>query len=458
MLRKRPPLAVPSDRSRLISAVDASPALFPLKHLLAHAIVSGLWRDPFVSARIIAACAASDLPFAQLAFDASPRRSAFSYTTMIRAHSSGPAPSNSILIFSGMLRSGFYPDRFAFPFLLRASSRSLSPPSSFHALAHRHGLAGDPHVATSLLHSYASCGLIDSALKVFDEMPHRTEVTWSAVISCCARSKNKQQNGLSLFNQMFSAGARPNVDTLIASVSCCAAGAGLIANGKALHALSIRLLPSSSIAELGTSLITMYARTGSLKNALKVFDEIEAKDSSTLTAMIGGLAMHGRGEEAVAIFQKMVVGEDAIRPDSVAFTAVLHACSHAGLVDMGVKIFDELKTVHCIEARMEHYGAMVDLFGRSGRLEEAAMVAAAMPFAPNRIVWGSLMHACAVRGELAYGERLKTTFLKLGFFVGLSNVYAGACRWPEVVMVRDMMVEKGVWKEGAFSLLETLKG
>ncbi|PKU63419.1 pentatricopeptide repeat-containing protein At1g59720, chloroplastic/mitochondrial [Dendrobium catenatum] len=463
-----PPFSLPRERSRLLCAFSASSSPHDLKQILARAVISGLFAEPFVSARIVAAFAASDLSLAQLAFDASPRRSAFSYSSMIRAHSAGPTPSNSFILFSRMLHSGFYPDRFVFPFLLRASARSLWPPSFIHAFSLRHGCDGDTHVATSLLHAYACSGLFGCARKVFDEMPQRTVVTWSAIISCCARSQQQQQeDGLFLFTQMISTGVRPNADTFIVALSCCA-GLGFLAHGKALHSLSIRLL--SQLFEVATALINMYARCGSLNCALKVFNGIQKKDSSTWTAMIGGLAMHGCGERAVAFFDKMVEEKERhLQPDGLTFTAVLHACSLSGLVQTGMRIFNDMKAVYCIEPRMEHYGVMVDMLGRAGRFEEAERVVASMPFEPNRIVLGSLLHACLVRGELAYAERLERSFLGLrfgveeeeenddfggGFFVGLSNLYAGACRWEKVGRVREEMVERGVRKNSAFSLLE----
>lgn len=463
------PLSLPRERTRLLFAISASSSSHALKQILARAIISSLFAEPFVSARIVAAFSSSDLSLAQLVFEASPRRSAFSYTSMIRAHSAGPSPSSSLILFSGMLQSGLYPDRFAFPFLLRASARSLCTPSFIHAIAVRHGLDGDTHVATSLLHAYASSGLFDFARNVFDEMFHKTEVTWSAIISCCARSAQQQlhEDGLSLIIRMISIGVRPNADALIAALSCCAC-LGLLTQGKALHSLCIRLLTFLSVNEVATALINMYARCGSLSCALKVFDRSPTKDSSTWTAMIGGLAMHGWGEKAIALFNKMVEdSEFPHQPDAVTFTAVLHACSHSGLIQTGIRLFNDMQAVYCIEPRMEHYGAMVDMFGRARRLEEAERVLALMPFEPNRIVWGSLLHACLVYGELAYGERLERRLLGLGFgvekeeeefgcgfFVGLSNVYAGACRWEEVGRVREKMADRGVRKESAFSMLE----
>ncbi|PKA60406.1 Pentatricopeptide repeat-containing protein [Apostasia shenzhenica] len=463
--------AVSFERNRVLCALEECSNSRTLKLIMARAVVSGLWAaEPIVSARTVAACASFDLPLAEIAFAASPRPTAFSYNAMIRAHSAGPSPSLSFLLFSAMLRTGHYPDRFSFPFLLRAAARSCSPPSAVHAVALRRSLDGDVHVATSLLHAYASCGFPDAARMVFDEMPQRTAVTWCAIISCYAHSAQPclQHDGLSLFAQMVSSGGTcADADAIIGALSCCSV-IGSLAHGKALHALSLRQLPSIS-AETGTAIVSMYARSGSLSSATKVFDKMPARDSSTWTAMIGGLAMHGRGKEALALFDAMVDGNDGLlRPDSLTLTAVFHACSHSGEIETGMRIFNGMKEVHGVEATVEHYGAVVDMLGRAGRLEEAERVVGAMPFAPNRVIWGSLLHAYAVRGEVGEGEKMERRASEFcfgsdeedeevvvgGILVGLSNAFAGAGRWGKVGRMRDEMSARGVRKESAFSMVE----
>ncbi|XP_038982234.1 putative pentatricopeptide repeat-containing protein At5g40405 [Phoenix dactylifera] len=458
------PLSFHDARAQLLSALDSRPGPRRLKQILARAVATGLLRDPFVSARAVAAAAPSDTPLAHLAFRAaSPRPSAFAFAALIRAHSAGPSPALALRLFSDMLRAGLYPDSFSFPFLLRASARLHVDPSPAHAIVLRHGLAPHPHVSTSLLRSYATLGLLDAARRVFDETPQRTTVTWNAIISCHAKAASHER-GLSLFVDMLTHGeAQPNSDTFAGAIACCA-GVGALAHGRAAQALATRRLGGRP-AEVGTGLVHMYAKCGSLEAAWKLFDAMhDVRDASTWTAMIGGLAMHGRGEEAVALFERMV-GEEGVAPDGLAFTNVLHACSHSGLVEVGIRLFKEMKELYGIKPRMEHYGTMVDLFGRAGRLEAALRVLESMPFKPNQVVWGSLLHACAINGELGFGERLEKRLLGLGlelgmvegeeggFFVGVSNLYARGGKWDEVGRVRDRMVERGVRKESAISLV-----
>ena len=82
--------------------------------------------------------------------------------------------------------------------------------------------------------------------------------------------------------------------------------------------------------------------------------------------MITGFAFHGYGSKALQLFYEMQ--EDA-SPDNVTFVYVLSACSHSGLVDQAIKIFSSVKD-HGIEPVVEHYGCLVDVLARPGRLSE----------------------------------------------------------------------------------------
>ncbi|KAM0949805.1 putative tetratricopeptide-like helical domain superfamily [Dioscorea sansibarensis] len=433
-------------RSHLFSILSSTSTLLHLHQTLALAITSGLLHDPFSAARLVAAVAAADLSLAHLTFLSSPNPSAFSFNSLIRAHSSGPSPSVSLLLFRRMLRHCLHPDRFTFPFLFRAAARATTDPNlvfSLHSLALRHGVALDPFVATSLLHAYAYFDAFNSALKLFDEMPLRTIVTWNAIISCCSKSARKL-DGLALFAALLQRrDVRANTDTLVAALSCCK-GLNAFCHGRSVHALAIRMR-LDALVELSTSLVHTYVKCGGLDYAKKVFDEMPERDVSAWTAMIGGMAVHGRGEEAAELFRQM------------------KACSHCGLVEMGMRIFEEMEERKVV--RMEHYGVVVDMLGRAGLMEEAERFVERMGMEPTGEVWGALLNGCLVNGEVEMGKRLERKCVELGlglglgkegggFLVGVSNVYAREGRWEEVGRVRERMVEKRLRKEKGFSLVE----
>ncbi|KAL6208600.1 hypothetical protein ACLB2K_019549 [Fragaria x ananassa] len=114
--------------------------------------------------------------------------------------------------------------------------------------------------------------------------------------------------------------------------------------------------------------------------------------------MIAALAMHGYGKEAIHVFRKMEVS--GVRPDGITFISVLYACSHAGLVNEGCEYFSKMREMYGIEPAIEHYGCMVDLYGRAGKLQKAYDFVCQLPISPNAIIWRTLLGACSIHGNV----------------------------------------------------------
>jgi pentatricopeptide repeat protein len=212
-----------------------------------------------------------------------------------------------------------------------------------------------------------------------------------------------------------------------------------------------------SDVRVGNALVHMYAKSGSIEDARLVFDRMEERNGITWNAMIGGLAQHGLGHEALELFRKM--DADGVKPDECSFVAVLSACSHAGLLDDGHRLFAAMTQDYGIEPTVVHCTCMVDLLGRAGFLEEAKVFICNMPVEPNEATWGALLGACRTYGNVELGELSAKEILKLepmnpSTYVLLSNIYAAAGKWEEVSMVRSMMQERGIRKEPGRSWIE----
>jgi len=129
----------------------------------------------------------------------------------------------------------------------------------------------------------------------------------------------------------------------------------------------------------------------------------------TWTALINGLAIHGDGREALEAFYVMV--ESGLKPDCVAFMGALVACSHGGFVEEGQQVFQDMWSKYGVEPTLEHYGCMVDLLGRAGKMLEAFEFVERMHVKPNSIIWRTLLGACvklAVAFVLLYHRDRKT--------------------------------------------------
>ncbi|KAJ7009173.1 pentatricopeptide repeat-containing protein [Populus alba x Populus x berolinensis] len=120
---------------------------------------------------------------------------------------------------------------------------------------------------------------------------------------------------------------------------------------------------------VGGALINMYSRCGDIDEAQRVFEQMKEKNVITYNSMIMGFALHGKSVEAIELFRGLI--KQGLTPSSVTFVGVLNACSHGGLAELGFEIFHSMAKDYGIEPQIEHYGCMVDLLGRLGRLEEA---------------------------------------------------------------------------------------
>lgn len=323
-----------------------------------------------------------------------------------------------------------------------------------HGYVIKRGIEISTPLNTALTEMYMNCGDESTARNLFDFCSTRDIVSWNSLISCYIR-KNESHKALLLFRQMMSE-IEPNFITLLNLLSSCTHLADL-SLGKCLHAyITRRKSVSGSDISLLNSLLTMYARCGSLQSAEKMFDSLKKRDLVSWNALITGYGMHGQGDKAVSMFLRLL--GDGFRPNSVTFIAVLSACSHAGLIDEGLEIFNLMYRVYDVPPELIHYGCIVDLLGRGGYLHEAFHFINSMPIEPDASLWRALLSAtCQVRTNSI--ELVGPLFEKLvelepmneGNYILVSNIYAAAGQWPEVRRVRRLLREKGLQKPPGIS-------
>ncbi|OAY64896.1 Pentatricopeptide repeat-containing protein, mitochondrial [Ananas comosus] len=207
-------------------------------------------------------------------------------------------------------------------------------------------------------------------------------------------------------------------------------------------------------AILGSALINMYSKCGKIECSHVVFEKVADKDITVWTAMIAGLAFHGHGLKSIELFREME--KQGLVPNSVTLIAALTACAHSGLVDTGIRIFENMREIYKFEPGVEHYGCMVDLLSRSGRLFEAVDLIKKMPMKPTRSVWGSILSASKAYQNTDLAEAASKALLELepdeevGYIL-LSNVYASCEQWSDCDKIREIMERKGVKKAAGCS-------
>ncbi|KVH98106.1 Pentatricopeptide repeat-containing protein [Cynara cardunculus var. scolymus] len=302
-----------------------------------------------------------------------------------------------------------------------------------------------------IIASFIKMGDIDFAKRMFRKMPKRDLVSWNTMIGGFVRNARFQE-AFGFFRKMLSSNVEPDKFTFSSIITACAR-VGALDLAKWIHGLLTERRVELNFI-LSSALIHMYSKCGKIGTAKAIFRSVKHDDVSVWNSMINGLAMHGLAMDAVATFSEMEA--DNILPDSVTFVGLLTACSHCGLTQHGREYFDLMSRKYLIKPQLEHYGSMVDLFGRAGLLEEAYEVIKGMPIDPDVVIWKAFLSACRTHRNPELGEVAlsKLSHLDSGDYVLLSNTYCSVSKWDAAAKVRHMMKKKGVKKSRGRSWIE----
>jgi pentatricopeptide repeat protein len=143
---------------------------------------------------------------------------------------------------------------------------------------------------------------------------------------------------------------------------------------------------------VGNALVDMYSKCSDIHSAREVFEGIPVRDIISWTTIVVGEAQHGRAEEVLALYDRMVLA--GVKPNEVTFVGLIYACSHAVLVQKGRQLFDSMKREYGINPGLQQYTCYLDLLSRSGYLSEAEELITTMPYEPDEATWGVLLSAC----------------------------------------------------------------
>uniref|UniRef100_A0A0A9G2Z4 Importin N-terminal domain-containing protein n=1 Tax=Arundo donax TaxID=35708 RepID=A0A0A9G2Z4_ARUDO len=313
-------------------------------------------------------------------------------------------------------------------------------------------------VWTALVSGYASNGRRNEALELFRSMPGRSLFTWTALISGFVKAGNNAA-AVELFVEMRWDGVRIDDSFMLSTVISGAADLAALVLGRQLHGVAMRLGFLSSMI-VGNALVDMYSKCSDIHSAREVFEAIAVRDIISWTTIIVGEAQHGRAEEVLALYNRMVLA--GVKPNEVTFVGLIYACSHAGLVQKGRQLFDSMKWEHGINPGLQHYTCYLDLLSRSGYLSEAEELITTMPYEPDEATWGALLSACKKHNDVDMCLRVADNLLELrpknpSTYILLSNVYAVNSKWDSVAKVRKLMAEMEIRKEPGYSWIETGK-
>ncbi|CAK9213865.1 unnamed protein product [Sphagnum troendelagicum] len=458
---------------QVINACAGLGALEEGRHVHEQIIQSGCESDVFVGNSLVdmyAKCGSIEDSWKM--FKKMPSRDVVTWNTMILGRVKCGQGQKALELFQQMQQEGVQPNSVTFVGVLNAcaSVLALEDGRCAHKQIIESGWDSDIFVGSSLVDIYAKCGSMEDAWNVFKNMPSRDVVTWTTMILGHVKC-GQGQKALELFRQMQRENVRPNSVTFVGVLNACASIVAL-EEGRCAHEQIIECGWDSDVF-VGSSLVDMYAKCGSMEDAQRVFNKMPSHDVVTWNSMILGHVKCGQGQKALELFQQM--NKEGVQPDSVTFVGVLNACASIvaleegrcvhqqiiesgwdsnvfvgnSLVDMYAKcgsmedaqtVFNKMPSHDVISwnailggCAMHGHGnealklfeqilhdftkigtlQLVDLLGRAGKLHEAENMIKAMPGKPYVPAWRALLAACKIHGNVEMGERVAKQFLEL---------------------------------------------
>ncbi|XP_008775328.2 pentatricopeptide repeat-containing protein At1g03540 [Phoenix dactylifera] len=380
---------------------------------------------------------------------------AICWTSIISACTRNDRFEEAVGLFHSMMRRklGLFPDEFTFGTIMTALGNlgRARQGREAHAKFITSGLGGNVVVESSTVDMYAKCGLMEESRKVFDRMPTKNAVSWCALLGGYCQSGD-YETVLAQFREMDTEENHYSFGTILRAC----AGLSAVRQGKQVHCRFLRTGGWTDVV-VESALVDLYAKSGLIDYAYRVFTKISVRNLITWNAMICGFAQNGQGREAIRLFNEMV--REWTRPDYISFVGVLFACSHTGLVEEGRSYFKSMGEDYGIAAGIEHYSCMVDLLSRVGLLEEAEDLINMAVYRDDSSLWAALLGACATHSNPDVAERVAKRMMELepGYhlsYVLLANVYKTVGRWDNALKIRRLMRKRGVRKEPGKSWIE----
>ncbi|KAJ9139993.1 hypothetical protein P3X46_030681 [Hevea brasiliensis] len=391
--------------------------------------------------RLYASCGHMDE--AHQLFDQMAKRdeSAFAWNSLIAGYAELGLYEDAIALYFQMDEEGVEPDQFTFPRVFKACGGLglIQVGQAVHRDLVRLGFANDGFALNSLVDMYAKCGDIVKAQRIFDKIASKDSVSWNSMLTGYVR------HGLLVeashtFHRMLQDGVE--LDSV--AISSILANVSSLKLGVQIHGWIVKKGMEWDLATIN-SLIIMYSSKGNLDQARWLFDHMPERDVVSWNSIISA---HCKDPEVLSYFERME--RDGTLPDNITFVSVLSACAHQGLVKHGEKLFSLMRKKYGIKPIMEHYGCMVNLYGRAGLISEAyAMVTDKMEFDAGPTVWGALLYACYLHGNVDVGEVAAQRLFELEpdnehNFELLMKIYCDAGRLEDVERVRTIMVDRGL--------------
>ncbi|XP_027148181.1 putative pentatricopeptide repeat-containing protein At1g77010, mitochondrial [Coffea eugenioides] len=371
------------------------------------------------------------------------------FTSILSACSSTGIVKYCQQLHSDVCKLGFIDDLIVASALVDTYSKCQSPHDA--CALYDELKVHDTVLLNSMITIYSNCGRIEDAKRIFLTMPDKSLISWNSIIV------GLSQNGcpieaLNLFSKMNRINLSMDKFSLASVISACASISSVEFGEQVFARATIVGLDLNQT--VSSSLIDFYCKCGFVESGQKIFDQTKKDDVVLWNSLLMGYATNGYAIQTLNVFYQMTSAD--MVPTYITFIGVLSACNHCGLAEEAQKWFDAMKDTYHIDPGIEHYSCMIDLFARSGCLEEAVSIIEEMPFKADASMWSSILRGCLAHEDRSLGKKVVDLVMVLDpensvGFVQLSNIFATSYDWERSALVRKLMKDNKIQKNPGLS-------
>eukprot|EP01018_Ginkgo_biloba_P000474 Gb_25130 [translate_table: standard] len=364
-------------------------------------VKDGYMSDVYVGSALVdmyAKC--GNMVDARSLFDKMPERDVVSWTGMITRYAQNEQGEEALKLFQEMQQAGVKADRFSLASVLCACANleALDQGKQVHAGIIKSGIESDVYVGSVLVDMYAKCadgGSMVDARKLFDRICERNVVTWTAIIAGYAQNSGHGKEAIKLFYKMKLAGVKPNHFTFASVLKACTSLPDL-EHGKQIYAHIIKTGSQLDIS-VGSALVAMYARCGSIKDARREFNKMLERNVAS---------WNGQNNHAKESYKKFNKPKQVgMKSDKFTFASILSACASIAALDQGMQLHARiLKTG--FQSDISVGNTIVTMYSRCGSIEDSYEVFKNM-IERNVISWNAIIRGYAQHG---YGKEALQLF------------------------------------------------
>eukprot|EP00250_Pteridium_aquilinum_P031438 c43613_g1_i1 orf=3-827(-) len=217
-------------------------------------------------------------------------------------------------------------------------TRNIVDAKFAHSLVCSNGLETHVAIGNQIVPMFVECKSVRHAEQVFEKLEYVNEFSWTSLLSGKSEC-GELEHALTLYSKMQVDDVCPSCHTFVALLRACARERDL-KKGREVH-LEVVEMGFERDLYIGSALIDVYCKCGTLVEAHDVSDEMPERGVVSWTTLMAGYVDYGSCHEALKCFDQMRM-EDGIAADAFNFACSLKACSLVGCREKGREIHMEL--------------------------------------------------------------------------------------------------------------------